>query len=145
MLSGCSDKKRPESVLLRDFNLGEIVERMNVPGLQASSGGNGSTSSIGKTTEYRRVFNLEYRIEEQHGEYFDEANFLNKLKLEIADKIGAAGLKNNGAGTSGDIFYFDYSEGGHKGWIEVVGARLEGNKYKLWCVARESVGAENDD
>jgi len=34
---------------------------------------------------------------------------------------------------------FDYTADGRLGWIEVVGARTEGNQYQLWGSIREGV------
>ncbi len=143
-LCSCRHSEKPETVLFRDFNLGATVEKMNVAQLQPKSGGGSATSAIGETTERRRDFDLGYLLEEGNGKLFDESVFLSELKSEVAEQISNAHVRANGAGTDNDGFYFNYSTGENRGSIEVIGARVEGNKYKLWCVVRESAGIETD-
>jgi hypothetical protein len=80
----------------------------------------------------------EYSIYEENAERFDTSGFLNNLKSQIAVEINAPGFHTDGTGSGNDSFYFNYSGVDKKGSIEVIGARLEGNRYKLWCVMRES-------
>lgn len=142
----CSCQNQPEASatdFYRDFNLGSLVEKMNLPKHQLR----GSTVSAGSSvsgTDYRRNFILIYEIEEQNGERFDEEEFFNELKNEIAEKMDETGVRTGGAGYSDAIFYFNYSKDKNKGWVEVIGARLDGNRYKLWCVMREEARAKDD-
>jgi hypothetical protein len=139
-LSGCSwqTPQEPETNFFRDFSLGQMVERMKVPELKPSDGDSGASTSSGETTRRRREFDLTFMIEEQKGTKFDEVSFINKLKDEIGRVMSAADVRVEGGGNSGDdSFYFDYSKKDHEGWLEVMGARVEGNKYKLRGVIRE--------
>ena len=143
-LFACQPSEKTETTFFRDFNLGATVEQMNVAQLQPKTGGGGATTAIGETTERRRNFELEYLLEARNGEPFDEAVFLNELKFEIAEQISDAGVRANGSGSNNDGFYFNYSTDENKGSVEVIGARVEGNKYKLWSVVRESAGIKSD-
>ena len=138
-LSGCSQRQQlPETNFFRDFSLGQIVDRVQMPGLRRSTFADGSSTSPGETTDRRRDFDLTFVIEDQEGARFDESGFSNRLKEEIARALSAADVRVQGGGSSGsDSFYFDYSQKDHEGWLEVRGARVEGNKYKLWGVIRE--------
>jgi hypothetical protein len=144
----CSCQNQPElesaSNFYRDFNLGEIIEEMNVPELQSSGSLGSSRQSTGETTDYRRNFSLIYEIKEQDGKRFDEEKFFNEFKSEIAKKISENGIRINSTGSNDGNFYFNYSKDKNKGWLEVVGARLEGNRYKLWCLMREEARPEGD-
>jgi hypothetical protein len=142
----CQRHSKPETDFFRDFSLGKIVEKMNVPELKPLSGGGGTaTSNEEEATARRSDFYLEYRIQEPEGERFDEERFLTGLRLEIENKIAESQIRTKGTGISGNSFNYDYSKDNNKGWLEIVGARLEGNKYMLWCVLREEAGAENTD
>ncbi len=143
-LCACKHSEKPETAFFQDFNLDATVEQMNVAQLQPKTGGGGATSAIGETTERRRNFNLEYLLDERNGKPFNEVVFLNELKSKIAKQISDAGVRANGAGSINDGFYFNYSTDENTGSVEVIGARVEGNKYKLWCVMRESAGIESD-
>ena len=103
------------------------------------------STSIGEVTERRRDFNLEYLLDEQNNERFNEATFLANLKVQVAQKINDAGLRTNGSGSSNDSFNFTYSKDDNKGSVDVIGAKVEGNKYKLWCVIHESDGKEKSN
>jgi len=137
-LSGCSRQNQsdPETGFFRDFSLANIVERINAPELKSESSGFSGTSSPG--IRRRKDFSLFYRIEERDGAKFDEAGFIMKLKAETEKAADEAGLRRHGGGSGGDTFDFDYSGEDHEGWMEVVGARMEGNRYKLWGVIRET-------
>ena len=146
LLCSCQNQPKTETAtdFYQEFNLGEIVEKINAPQLQSSGGGGGSTTSGGETTEYRRHFSFTYHLKEQDSERFDEKNFLNELNFEIEKKMNEAGIRVNSKGSGDSIFYFAYSKDQNKGWLEVVGARLEGNRYKLWCVMREDAKAKDN-
>ena len=143
-LCACQNSEKPETAVFRDFNLGVTVEQMNVAQLQPKTGGNSVSTGIGKTPERRRSFELKYLIDEQSSEPFNEALFLEQLKTQIAEQISDAGVRANLAVSSGDSFYLNYSTKENRGSFEVIGARVEGNKYKLWCIVRESAGIESD-
>jgi len=96
------------------------------------------STSFGEITERRRDFILVYLLDEQNTEDFDEATFLDNLRVQIAQKISDAGLRTNLSRSYKDSFDFTYSEDESKGSIDVIGAKIEGNRYKLWCVMRES-------
>lgn len=144
----CSCQNQPEAKLAsdfyRDFNLEIVIRKMNVPELQPSGSLGSSGESTGATTDYRRNFSLTYEIKEQDGKKFDEEKFFSELKSEIAKKIGETGIRNISTGSNDSNFYFSYSEDKNKGWLEVVGARLEGNRYKLWCLMREEARPKDD-
>jgi hypothetical protein len=144
-LCACQASVKTETAFFRDFNLGATVEQMKVAQLRPTLGSSSGGTAFGETTEREHVFNLEYLLDRQNGAPFDEAIFLNRLQYEIAGQISKAGARANGSGSSGDIFYFNYSAGENRGSIDVIGARVEGNKYKLWCVVRESAGIKSDD
>ena len=139
-LSSCAWEKQtePATAMFRDFSLPTVVERLNVPELEPSSGGGGSSESLGETVRRRRDFILTYRIEEHEGAKFDGANFIGQLKDEIEREMRASGVRINGGGSGNDSFNFDYSKDEHSGWLEVVGARVEENQFKLWGVIREN-------
>lgn len=141
-LCACKPTEKPETVLFRDFNLAAIVEQLKVTQLKPETGGGGGSTAIGETTERRHNFDLEYSLDERNNQPFDEAIFLNKLKSKIAEAIDANNVRTNGSGSGNDSFYFNYSKDENKGSIEVIGARVEDNKYRLWCVMRESAGVE---
>lgn len=144
-LCACQNSEKPETAVFRDFNLGATVEQMNVAQLQPKTGGGNSVSTgIGETPERRRSFELEYLTDEHSSEPFNEALFLKELQTQIAEQISDAGVRANLAVRSGDSFYIDYSTKENRGSIEIIGARVEGNKYKLWCIMRESSGIESD-
>ena len=144
-LCACQHSEKLETAFFQDFNLGATVEQMNVTQLQPKTGGSGATTAIGETTERRRNFELEYLLDERSSEPFDETVFLNELKSEIAKKIGDNGVRANVAVSSGDSFYFNYSTDKNRGSVEVIGARVEGNRYKLWSVVRERAGIKSDN
>lgn len=139
VISGCiwQQPMQPESNFFRGFSLTQTVEKMKVPELQFRSGGNSSGASPGETTNHRQDFNLVYKIEERNETRFDETKFISQLKDAIEKEMNAAGVRENGSGTGNESLDFDYSKENHEGWIEVIGARVEGNEYKLWCVIRE--------
>jgi hypothetical protein len=143
-LFACQHSEKPGTAFFQNFNLGATVQQMNVAQLQPKTGGGGATTAIGETTEYRRNFELEYLFNEVNNEQFDEFVFLNKLKSEVAEQISDASIRANGTGSSNDGFYFNYSTDENRGSVEVIGARVEGDKYKLWCVVRESAGIKSD-
>jgi hypothetical protein len=117
---------------------------MNVPELESLSGGSSYSESLGDTIQRRRDFNLTYRIKEREGAKFDEANFIAQLKNEIEKVTRNSDVRIDGGGSSNDSFNFDYSRDGHSGWLEVVGARVEGNQFKLWGVIRENTESKKN-
>lgn len=143
-LFACKHSEKPETAFFQNFNLGATVQQMKAVQLRPKTGGSGATTAIGETTERRRNFELEYVLDEGNSEQFDESVFLNELKSEVAEQISNAGVRANGTGSSNEGFYFNYSTEENRGSVEVIGARVEGNKYKLWCVMRESAGIESD-
>ena len=140
-----SDKTdKTETAFFHNFNLGATVEQMNVPQLQPHIGGSGFVASIGKTAERRRNIYFEYLLDEQSGEQFDESIFLNELKAKVAEQISAADVRASGTGTINDGFYIDYSTDETRGSVDVIGAKVEKNRYKLWCTVLEIAGIEGD-
>ena len=158
LLSGCSRQPQPrtESSLVRDFSLGAVIERMNVPELKPMSSGSGGSSGTGQssssgstqpgqTMRIRRDFQLVYQVEEQTLGGFNGDYFISQLRNEVEKVVAESGLHITGSGSSNDSFHFDYSEDGREGWLEVFGARAEGGKYKLWGVIRENVFTPKDN
>ncbi len=143
-LLACQHSEKPETVVFRDFNLGAAVEQMNVAQLKPITGGNSEPIVINFQPERRRIYELEYLLDEQNSELFDEAFFLEELKNQIAEQISDAGVRMNLAVRVGGYFYINHSTKENKGSFEVIGARVEGNKYKLWCIVRESAVVESD-
>ena len=140
-----SDKTdKTETAFFHNFNLGATVEQMNVPQLQPHIGGGGYVASIGETAERRRNIYLEYLLDEQSGEQFDESIFLNKLKAKVAEQISNADVRTIGTGGINDGFYFSYSTDETRGSVDVIGAKVEKNRYKLWCTVLEIAGIESD-
>ena len=137
--AGCSGRKSPdpETRLFREFSLAEAVGRVSPPELSGPSGSSGYSSSPGVSG--RKDFSLTYMIGEAGGAAFDEGGFIRKLKAEAERAADDAGVRRGGGGSSGDAFHIDYSDADHEGWIEVVGARVEGGRYKVWGVIRERV------
>jgi hypothetical protein len=143
-LCACQNSEIPETAFFRDFNLGATVERMNAVQLHPKTGGGGTTTAIGETTERRRNFELEYLLNDRSSEPFDETVFLNELKAEIAKQIRDADIQVNSAATNGDVFHFNYLTKENTGSVEVVGTRVEGNRYNLRSVVRESAGIKSN-
>ncbi|CAN5867459.1 hypothetical protein BH20ACI4_BH20ACI4_31480 [soil metagenome] len=144
-LCACQNSENPETAVFRDFNLGATVEQMNVAQLQPKTGGNSEPTIINFQPERRRIFELEYQLVEQSNEPFNDTVFLNELKNQIAEQISDAGIRGNFAIRVGDSLYIDYLTKENRGSFEVIGARVEGNKYKLWCIVRERAGIESDE
>jgi hypothetical protein len=138
----CQQAEKPKTASFRDFNLAATVEKMNIVQLEPRTGGCSVSTSLGETAERRSGCTFEYLLNERNSGRFDEAVFLNELKSEVAGQIGDAVIQANG--TSNDGFYFTFSKAENRGSIEVIGSRVEGNKYKLWCVVRESAEIESD-
>jgi len=143
-LCACQNFEEPETVVFRDFNLGATVEQMNIAQLQSKTGGNSLPTAITFKTERLRSFKIEYLIDEQSSEPFNETLFLDELKTQIAEQISDASVRTDFVVRVGDIFYINYSTKENRGSFEVIGARVEGNKYKLWCIVRESAGIESN-
>lgn len=143
-LSGCSSGKQSEQPtdVFSDFSLPSVVERMRVGELEPMDVGSGGSESLGEPIRRRRDFNLTYRIKEGEGARFDEVKFIARLRTEIERLMRDAAVRVEGSGSGNDSFNFDYSEGNHTGWVEVVGARVEGNQFKLWGVIRENTERE---
>jgi hypothetical protein len=146
LLCSCQNQPKKESAteFYQNFNLEEIVKKIDIPQLQSFVSGGSSSTSSGEIAGYRRNFSIVYQVKEQDGERFDEKKFLEELKLEIEAKMAEAGIRAYGKGSGESSFYFDYSKDENKGWLEVIGARLEGNRYKLWWVIREEVMRKDD-
>jgi hypothetical protein len=138
LFAGCTGRAapEPESRLYQEFALGKIVKRMAIPGLQHESGGSGASDSPG--IKRRKDFSDTYMIDEAPGARFNEAQFMMQLRLEMQKLADDSGARRQSEGFSGDGFNFDYSTGHHEGWVEVVGARTEGNRFKIWSVIREN-------
>lgn len=143
-LFACQHSKKPETAFFQNFSLSVTVEQMNVTQLQAKTGSSGSSAAMGETTKYRRNFEIEYLLDERNGEQFDESLFLNKLKVEVAKQIRDDGVRIDDTDSSKDGFYFSYLTDENSGSVQVIGARVAGNKYKLWCIVRESAGIKSD-
>lgn len=141
-LSGCSVRTQTDSgsdsetEMFRDFSLGKLVERVSPPELKGVSGSSGSSSSPGISR--RKDFSLTYEIEEGGAAKFDEVGFITKLRAEAERAADDAGVRRGGGGLSGDAFNLNYSAEAHEGWVDVVGTRMEGSRYKVWGVIRES-------
>lgn len=144
LLAGCSQRgqSEPSTAVFRGLSLPSVVERMNVAELDPVSGDSGGSESRAETVRRRRDFNLTYRIKERDGAKFDEAKFLGLLRGEVEGVMRGFDARVDGGGSGNDRFSFDYSQAGHRGWVEVVGARVEGNQFKLWGVIREHTESE---
>jgi hypothetical protein len=142
LLTGCSRQWEPSTIVYRSLSLGSIIERMKVPELESMSGDYGGTETKGDTVRRRRDFNLTYRINEREGVKFDEAKFIHQLQAEVEKAIREFDVHIDGNGSSNDTFSIDYSEKGHRGWVDIVTARVEGNQFKLWGVMRENTESE---
>lgn len=139
VLTGCLSRKRPEpeTRMFHEFSLGEVVKRIPSAGLEGPSGGTGYTASPGSNA--RKDFSLTYTIADDADAAFDEGDFIRQLKVETERVADETGLHRDGGGLSGDAFHFHYSDEDHEGWVEVVGTRMEGGRYKVWGVIRERV------
>jgi len=142
VLPGCSRQWEPSTVLYRSFSLQSIIERMNVPELESVTGDYGGSESKEETVRRRRDFNLTYRIKEREGVKFDQAKFIHELRAEVEKAIRESNVRIDGSGSSNDTFSIDYSEKAHRGWVDIVAARVEGNQFKLWGVMRENTESE---
>ena len=144
LISGCACQKQPEpeTAMFRGFSLALVVERMNVPELKPMSGGGGGSESPGEKTRRRRDFHLTYQIQEREGTQFDGEDFISQLRGEVEKALSESGVRVNGGGLDNDSFHFNYSKEGHEGWLEVVGVRVEGERFKLWGMLREEAEKE---
>lgn len=145
LISSCQTEVKPETNFLRDFNLGKIVEKMNVPELKPKMSSGGVGTSHGEITERKGSYYLEFNIVEEAGERFNEANFLDALRIEIGKRINESGIRINGSSSGGKSFDYTYTENGNRGSLAVVGTRLEGNKFMLWYFVIEIAGEDNVD
>ncbi len=136
LVSSCQRQAKPETNFLRDFNMGEIVKKMNVAGLKRKYSMGGTGTSNRKITERRSSYYLEYDIEEQVGERFDEAVFFDELKVEVEKRLKDSGIYTSGGGSSAKSFNHSYSKDGNRCRLDIVGARIEANKYMSWYVIR---------
>jgi hypothetical protein len=105
--------------------------------LAPSMGSGGGDSSAGDPTRHRREFVQEFSIKDPAGSRFDERNFLLKSETAIRQEARSANVHVTGGGSGGESFYIGYEDGGNQGDVEVIGARLENDRYKIWCVVRE--------
>ena len=136
-LTGCSDPMHPSGRFFSAFSLGETVKRLNVPELATGHGSSSGDTSAGEPTPHRKEFVQEFRIKDTPGSRFDEHSFLMKLETAIKQEAQSANIHNTGGGSSGESFYINYQDGGNQGAVEVIGARLENDRYKIWCIVRE--------
>jgi hypothetical protein len=139
-LTGCSGPKyqyHPSGRFFSAFSLGETVKRLNVPELEASGTLSPSDTSPGEPTRYRKEFVMEFRIKDTPGSRFDEHSFLLKLVTAIEEEARNANVRFAGGGRIGESFNISYQDGGNHGAVEVIGARLENDRYKIWCIVRE--------
>ena len=136
-LAACSDPMHPSGRFFNAFSLGNTVNRLNVSELQHSYTSGSGGSSAGDPTPYRKGFVQEFRIKDPAGSRFDEQEFLRKLRMAIDQEVRDSNVNLTGQGTSGDSFYINYQDGENNGAVEVMAARVENDRYKIWCVVRE--------
>jgi hypothetical protein len=137
-LTACSDPQYPSGRFFNAFSLDETIKRLNMPELKHSGASSSYTSSAGDPTPYRKAFALELRIEDQRGSRFDEKVFLQKLNTAIKQEAQNSNVNVTGGGEAvGESFHVNYQDGGNQGAVEVVGVRVENDRYKIWCVVRE--------
>jgi hypothetical protein len=137
-LTGCSDPMHPSGRFFSAFSLGETIKRMNVPELEPSGGsGSGASTTAGDPTPHRKEFDQEFRIKDTPGSRFDEHSFLVKLQTAIKQEAQSANVHLTDGGSAGERFHIGYQDGGNQGAVEVIGARVEKDRYKIWCVVRE--------
>ena len=143
-LTGCSDPQHPSGRFFSAFSLDETIKRLNVHELATPGASSSGDSSPGEPTRYRKEFIQEFRIKDPAGSRFDERSFLMKLETAIKQEARSANIHATGGGSRGESFYINYQDGGNQGAVEVIGARLENDRYKIWCVVRElSVSNKN--
>jgi hypothetical protein len=118
---------------------------LKLPGLKPLSGSRERSIRSGENTQRRRAFWLTFSVEEREGVKFDQGTFVHKLRAEIVKEMGEGRVSFDG-GTSGnhssDLWSCDllYSkEERYEGSIDLTLARVEGNRYLVWCVIREMV------
>ncbi len=145
LVCSCQKQAKPETNFLRDFNMGKIVGKMNVPELKPKMSSGGVGISHGEITERKGGYYLEFNILEEAGERFNEAKFFDALRVEIGKRINESGVRINGSSSGGKSFDYTYSENGNRGSLAVVGTRLEGNRFMLWYFVIEIAGEENVD
>lgn len=143
-LLACQNSGKSETAVFRDFNLDATVKQMNVVQLQPGTDETSEPIIINFPPERRRIFKLDYQLAEQISEPFNETLFLDELKNQIAEQIGDAGIRGSFGVRVEDSIYIDYLTKENRGSFEVIGARVEGNKYNLWCILRESEKTEGD-
>jgi hypothetical protein len=138
VVTSCSDAQVPAGRFFDAFSLDETIKRLNMPELQLASGGASFSSSPGDPTPYRKSVALEFRIEDRPGSRFDEQSFLQKLKTAIEQEARNSNVDlEEGGSVGGESFYVTYQDGGNQGALEVIGVRVENDRYKIWCIVRE--------
>jgi hypothetical protein len=132
----CATIHSPSQFLNR-FSLGETIKRMNLEEIDVSSVSALSTAAARNPSSHRRDFDVTIVIKEPKTESFDERHFLLKLKERIVQEARDSGVTVYGMGEGGDTFHVDYQNKKHQGGIEVIGVRMEKDKYRVWCIIRE--------
>ncbi|HEX8906433.1 MAG TPA: hypothetical protein VF771_16405 [Longimicrobiaceae bacterium] len=134
-LAGCHRYRPvPMSSAFQEFSLGGVIERMSVPGFRPAIAMVEGGSGIDPTP--RRGWNLVFQIE-RPGE-FNETRFIERLKRETEGTLRRSGARLGDSSGSNDEFNLEYTAAGHVGWVEVVGARMPGDQYKVWGVIHEA-------
>jgi hypothetical protein len=136
-LTGCSDTMYSSGRFFSAFSVDETIKRLNVSELATSGALNSGDTSPGEPTRHRKEFVQEFRIKDAPGSRFDEHSFLLKLETAIKQEAQSANVHVTGGGSGGESFHINYQDGGNQGAVEVIGARLENDRYKIWCVVRE--------
>jgi hypothetical protein len=136
-LTGCSDPKYPSGRFFSAFSLDGTIKGLSVLELETPGASISGDTAAGEPTRYRKEFVQEFRIKDTPRSRFDEHSFLLKLEAAIKEEARSANVHVTGEGSGGESFYINYQDGENQGGVEVIGARLENDKYKIWCVVRE--------
>jgi hypothetical protein len=143
VLIGCySNRIHPTSNFMSNFSIEKIIEEMKVSELQQVESPKTGTSVGGDPSEHRRYIEIRYVIKESPLNRFDEKRFLSELKERVEKKTSDLTDSTSGAGGGGDNFYLSYKNGSNFGSIDVIGSRVEGDRYKIWCIINELATGE---
>lgn len=135
-----------QSEFFAKFSLRELVQRTSsISGLNCSAqgGGGGSAAGIGGFGGRKATFHKSegFSCQMTDDEQFDEANFIQRLKQNVAadlDESKAKILGSNNIGVTG--FCFEYALGAIGGRLEISGAKSPGNYYSLKADLDEKTG-----
>jgi hypothetical protein len=139
------------STFYSNFSIADLVERSNSRlGLACSSGGMGgvglggvSHSTGAKEFHYQKTETFSCHLKSVSLVESDEAQFLASLNADVQNEIVRRNARVNGGGDLNAAgFYFEYSEDGIQGRIEISGTLTAATYYNLTATLSETSTSE---